>query len=97
MCLTVEFKVAAPGLHLLLQWRCRGASVMVASVGSVLLDVLIGEVAAVALIQTLLPTFVTCVVGEGCLEVFPALCTSLLASDRRSKGRDVIGREKDLG
>ena len=62
--------------------RCRGAGVMVASVGTVLLDVLIGEVVAVSLIRRLLSTFVTCVVGEECLEVFPALCTSLLASDR---------------
>ena len=53
-----------------------------------LLDVLIGEVAMIALIQRLLPRIVACVVGEGCLEVFPALRTSLLASDGGTK--DVV-------
>jgi hypothetical protein len=61
-----------------------------------LLDVLIGGVVAVALIQMLLPKAVTCVVVEKCSEGFPAMCTSLLASDRRDTGRDMLSREKLL-
>ena len=65
-----------------------------ASVGTVLLDVLIGGVAAVALVQTLVPKVVTCVVAKECPEVLLAMCTSLLASDRRDTGRDMLSREK---
>ena len=65
-----------------------------------MVDVLIGGVMGVAaLIQTLLPEFVTGVVAKECSEGFPAMCTSILASDRRDTGRDVLGsdgREKDL-
>ena len=49
-----------------------------------------------ALIQTLLPKVVRCVVFEECSEVFPAMCTSLLASDRRESGRDMLGKENAL-
>jgi hypothetical protein len=54
-------------------------------------SVLIGE----AVIQTLMPT---CVVDEECLEVFLAMCTTLLASYRRDTGPDVLGggRAPDL-
>ena len=74
------------------------AGFTVASVGTVLLDVLIGGVVAVALIQTLsgLPEVVTCVVVEECSEVFPAICRASLAADRRDTGRDILGREKVL-
>lgn len=57
---------------------------------------LIGGVVAVALIQILLAKVVTCIVVEKYSEVFPAMCTSLLASDRRDTGRDMLGREKVL-
>jgi hypothetical protein len=53
------------------------AGFTVAGVGTVLLNVLIGGVVAVALIQTLFPKVVTCVVVEECSEVFPAMCMSL--------------------
>jgi hypothetical protein len=43
-----------------------------------LLDVLIGGVVAVALIPTLLPKVVTCVVVEEWTEVFPTICGGYL-------------------
>ena len=59
-----------------------------------LLDAVLGGVTAVVLIRTLLPKVVTRAVVESDSEVFPALDTSLLASERRDKGRDVLGGEK---
>jgi hypothetical protein len=65
-------------------------------VGILLLDVLLGGVVAVVLIRTLLPRVVTRVAVEGGSEAFPALGTSLPASERRDAGRDVLGGEKVL-
>ena len=60
-----------------------------ASDETVLLDVLIGGVVAVALIQTFLPKVVTLVVVEECSEVFPAMSTSLMTLYRRDTGKHV--------
>jgi len=68
----------------------------VVGVGTLLLDVLLGGVTAVALIRTLLSKVVTRAVVEGGSEVFPALGASLAASDRRDIGRVVLGGEKVL-
>lgn len=66
----------------------------VVGVGTLLLDVVLGGV--VVLIRTLLPKVATRVMVEGGSEAFPALSPSLLASDRRDAGRDVVGGEKVL-
>lgn len=71
------------------------AGFMVVGVGT-LLVVVLGGVVAVELIRTLLPNAVTRVVVEGGSEVFPALGASLLASERREVGRNVLGGEKVL-
>lgn len=71
------------------------AGFMVVGVGTLLLVVL-GGVVTVELIRTLLPNAVTRVVVEGDSEVFPTLGASLLASERREAGRDVLGGEKVL-
>jgi hypothetical protein len=68
---------------------------MVVGVGTLLL-VTLGGVVTVELIRTLLPNAETRVVVEGGSEVFPALGASLLASERREIGRDVLGGEKVL-
>ena len=70
------------------------AGFTITSVGTVLLDVLIGGVVAVALIQTLLLKVVRRVAVEECSEVFPAMCTSSVASERRDTGREMLGKEK---
>jgi hypothetical protein len=63
----------------------------------VLLDVLISGCGRRVDLNTLVPKVVRCVVLEECSEVFPAMCTSLLGSDRReSHGRDMLGRENAL-
>jgi hypothetical protein len=46
-----------------------------------------------ALIQTFLPVVTSMMVKE-CLEVFPAMCTSLMPWDRKDTGRDMLSREK---
>lgn len=72
------------------------AGFTVVGVGALLLDaVLLGGVTTVVLIRTLLPKVVTRGVVEDS-EVFPALDTSLPASERRDKGRAVLGGEKVL-
>lgn len=71
------------------------AGLMVVGVGTLLLVVL-GGVVTVELIRTLLPKAATRVVVEGGSDVFPTLGASLLASERREAGRDVLGGEKVL-
>jgi hypothetical protein len=65
----------------------------VVGVGTLLSAVLVGVV-DVALIRTLLPKVVTRATVDGASEVFPALGASLLASERRDAGRDVLFGEK---
>jgi TRAP-type uncharacterized transport system fused permease subunit len=68
------------------------AGFMVVGVGTLLLDVVLGGVVAVALIRTLLPKVVTRATVEGDSKVFPAVCASLLASEKR----DMLSGEKEL-
>jgi hypothetical protein len=70
------------------------AGFTVVGVGTLLFEVLLGGVTAVALIRTLLPKVVTRAVVEGGSEGFPTLGASLPASDRRDIGRDVHGGDK---
>jgi len=66
------------------------AGFTVVGVGTLLLDTVLGGVVAVELIRTLLPKVVMRAGGSA---TFPALGTSLLASERRDAGREVIGGE----
>ena len=71
------------------------AGFMVVGVGTLLLVVL-GGVVTIELIETLLPKAVARAVVVGGAEAFPTLGASLLASERREIGRDVLGGEKVL-
>ena len=72
------------------------AGFTVVGVRTLPLDVVLGGVAAVVLIRTLLPKVVTRATVEGGSTVFPVLGASLLASERRDIGRAVLGGEKEL-